>query len=61
MIPLLLIRMTSAAAVVATVHTIHMDGSYLPVIALDGSYLPSVRLDGTYLPAVALDGHGDEE
>lgn len=52
------IAASAPAAVV--VHTIQLDGTYLPTVSLDGTYLPALSLDGTYLPTLALDGAAED-
>lgn len=34
--------------------------SIVHTISVDGTYLPTLTLDGTYLPTVAIDGHAED-
>lgn len=50
----------ASAPAALVIHTIAVDGTYLPTITLDGTYLATLAMDGTYLPTVALDGHAED-
>lgn len=56
MIPLLLFRITSGAAVQLEIYTIEVSGEFAPIVEVAGSFTPTINTDGSFTPTIEVTG-----